>query len=79
MSGEEEALGFLKILVAREELEIEDGQRLESLAVGARDVLSLPISAERKAEALSTWLLDQPAVADLYIADDDLAEVLAEW
>jgi hypothetical protein len=28
---------------------------------------------------LSEWLLDQESVADLFIGDDDLAEILEQW
>ena len=79
MSAEQEALGFLQILIKREELELEEDEELSSLVSGACEILALPVSPERKASALSEWLLDQPAVADLYIADDDLAEILSQW
>ncbi|MFT5459781.1 MAG: hypothetical protein ACI9K2_006296, partial [Myxococcota bacterium] len=79
MDPDEEAAGLLGVMIAREALELEEDFGLESLIAGTRTILELPTGPERKAVALSEWLLDQPAVADLYIGDDDLAELLAEW
>ena len=79
MSAEGEAKSLLDLLVRGDHLELEDDHDTAELATGAAEFLSLPISAETKASHLSEWLLDQPAVADLYIGDDDLAQILAQW
>ncbi len=79
MSAEDEAAGLLNLLINGDHLELEEGHEVSELAAGASDILALPISGENKAPRFSEWLLDQPAVADLYIADDDLAEILDQW
>jgi hypothetical protein len=79
MSAEEEAKGLLTLLVNGDHLELEDDHEVDELAPGAAEILALPISGESKAPRLSEWLLEQPAVADLFIGDDDLAEILDQW
>jgi hypothetical protein len=79
MSAEEEANQFLELLVGREDLEIEEGHAAAELVPGVVEILKQPISPARVAAQLSEWLLDQEQVADLYIDDDSLAELLAEW
>ena len=79
LSAEGEAKSLLDLLVRGDHLELEDDHDTAELAAGAAEFLSLPVSAETKASHLSEWLLDQPAVADLYIGDDDLAQILTQW
>jgi hypothetical protein len=79
MSADEEARGFLKILVGREDLELEEGHSLGELVSGAADIMQRPMTPSNMAAELSEWLLDQESVADLYIDDDSLGELLAEW
>lgn len=74
-----EARSLLNLLVDGDHLEVEDDTDLDELAAGVARVLALPGNAERKAERLSEWLLAQEGVADLYIGDDDLAELLERW
>ena len=77
MSADEEARQFLQLLVNREDLELEE-ESVESL-LDASEILQSPASATRMASMLSEWLLDQDAVADLYIDDESLAELLSQW
>lgn len=79
MSAEEEAKRLLELLVAGDHLELEDDHEVDELAAGAAAILALPIPGEKKAPRFSEWLLDQPAVADLFIGDDDLGEILDQW
>ncbi|MCB9686973.1 MAG: hypothetical protein H6735_18180 [Alphaproteobacteria bacterium] len=74
-----EARSLLKLLIDGDHLELEDDGDLDALAEGVVEILALPWSAERKAHRLSEWLLAQDGVADLYIGDDDLAEILDRW
>ncbi|MEQ1572439.1 MAG: hypothetical protein ABMA64_42860, partial [Myxococcota bacterium] len=78
--GEEgEAKGLLDILVNGDHLELEGDAEVESLVPGVAKILSLSLPSDAKATRLSTWLLDQEEVADLFIDDDDLAEILERW
>lgn len=79
MSATQEAKSFLELLEKREELELEEEHRVDELAKGAADILATPLSWDAKATALSEWLIEQPAVADLFIDDESLSELLAQW
>lgn len=79
MSPREEAIGFLDVLIGREELELEDDYTAADLADGVSQILQLPIGDAAKAEKVSAWLLDQDEVADLFIDDDTLAQIVAQW
>lgn len=79
MTPLQEATTFVEILIAREALELEDGYTPASIASGVSQVLQIPMGDEAKAKRLSDWLLDQDAVADLYIDDESLAEIVAQW
>lgn len=72
-----EARSLLELLVAGDHLELEGD--LEALVDGVRQILALPLPSEAKATRLSEWLLDQPEVADLFVGDDELAEILERW
>lgn len=74
-----EARSLLQLLINGDHLELEDDGSIDDLAAGVVEILSLPWSPERKAHRLSEWLLSQDGVADLYIGDDDLAEILERW
>jgi hypothetical protein len=75
----EEATNFIDLLIEREALALEEDATPADLAAGVAKILGGPLGPERKAKALSTWLMDQPAVADLYVDDDDLATILDQW
>lgn len=79
VTAESSARAFLDLLVDRDGLEIEEGHDLDELVAGAANILEQKGSPERKAHRLSEWLLAQPAVADLFIDDDDLADILSQW
>lgn len=74
-----EARSLLELLINGDHLELEDDGDVGSLAEGVSEILGLPWSSERKAHRLSEWLLAQDGVADLFIGDDDLAEILERW
>lgn len=74
-----EARSLLDLLVAQENLELEEDADLDDLVEGVAEILALPLSPETKATRLSEWLLEQEAVADLFIGDDDLAVILERW
>jgi len=79
VSDADAARGLLKLLVEQDGLEIEEGHDLEELVSGTVQVLAMPARPEAQASALASWLLDQPAVADLYVDDEDLAGILEQW
>ncbi|MCB9678559.1 MAG: hypothetical protein H6737_25885 [Alphaproteobacteria bacterium] len=74
-----EAVSLLRLLIDREELEMEDDHEPEELGSGVASILATPMSFEKKASVLSEWLLEQPQVADLYVDDETLGEILSEW
>ena len=75
----EQGLGFLQILLGQDALEIEEGHEVNEIAEGVGTILSRDASSEVLAETLSNWLLEQPAVGDLFIGDEDLASMLEQW
>lgn len=79
ISEEQEAAGLLQLLIDRDGLELEDAFEVDHLVPGVVQILARPMSSEAKATALSEWLLSQDAVADLFIGDGDLAEILEQW
>ena len=79
MALDEQGIGFLEILLAQDALEIEEGHVVDEIAGGVGAILSRDASSEVLAETLSNWLLDQPAVGDLFIGDEDLASLLEQW
>ncbi len=74
-----EALELLRMLVQREGVILQAGVGPEALADGVAAVLARRGSAEKKAEALSAWLMAQDAVEDVFIDDEELASVLERW
>lgn len=74
-----EARGLLDLLVEGGNLELEDDFEIDGLIPGVKKILSMRLAPEAKASKLSSWLLSQDQVADLFIADDDLAEILERW
>jgi hypothetical protein len=79
LGADGEARKLLDLLITGDNLEVEDDTDLDELATGVARILALPGSSERKATRLSEWLLQQEGVADLFIGDDDLAEILERW
>ena len=74
-----EATRFLNLLIEREDLELEPDRRVDELVEGVGAILYSGASELAMAVAISEWLLKQDAVADLYIDDDSLAALLAQW
>jgi hypothetical protein len=79
MGLKEQGLGFLRILLAQDALEIEEGHEVGEIAEGVGLILSKDTSSEVLAETLSNWLLEQPAVGDLFVGDEDLEAMLDQW
>jgi hypothetical protein len=79
LGADAEAKGLLDLLVEGGNLELEDDSEVDGLIPGVKKILSLPLAPEAKASRLSSWLLSQEEVADLFIGDDDLAEILERW
>jgi hypothetical protein len=74
-----EAARFLQLLIQRDDLELEEDRTIEELVDGVGSILHSGASELPMAVALSEWLLEQDAVADLFIDDDSLAGLLAQW
>ena len=73
------AEGLLKLLVEGGDLELEDGHALSELIGGAAPIVASMRPSSSKAEALSSWLFSQDAVAELYMDDESLATLLEQW
>ncbi len=78
-SADEEARGLLQLMIARDALELEEDFDVSALVHGVMPILAMPVPPLKMAEILSGWLLEQDAVADLYVGDEDLAEILEQW
>lgn len=76
---EREAYDFLRLLVDNDHLELSDGHEVDALVKGVAPILSGRAAAESKAARLSAWLLDQPEVDELFLDDEELAELLEQW
>lgn len=74
-----DARGLLQYLVDQEQLELDDGGTVDELVAGAAQILASARAPESRAQALSAWLFTQDAVAELYVDDDALAELIASW
>ena len=74
-----DARGLLGFLVEREQLELEPDHEVDELVAGAAPILASPKPPSARAAALSEWLFDQDAVAELYIDDDSLAGLIEQW
>ena len=69
----------MELLIARDALELEEDFEISALVDGVMPILAMQVPPSRMAEILSEWLLEQDAVADLYVGDEDLAEILEQW
>jgi len=74
-----EAISLIELLIRREDLELEEDHHPADLGRGVAEILSMPISYDAKAASLSEWLLEQPAIADIYVDDETLSELLSQW
>ncbi|MFK7929849.1 MAG: hypothetical protein AB8H79_16770 [Myxococcota bacterium] len=74
-----DARGLLEFLVEREELELEPDHTVDELVAGAAPILASPKPPSARAAALSEWLFEQDAVAELYVDDDSLASLIEQW
>jgi hypothetical protein len=73
----EEAEDVLEMLLQAEALELSEGARVDDLVPGVARLLAIGSDDEEELAArLSAWLLEQPAVADLFIDDEKLGEIL---
>jgi hypothetical protein len=73
------AKGLLELLVKGEDLELEDGFSVDDLVGGAAPIIAAMRPSTQKATALTEWLFQQDAVAELYMDDDSLASLLEQW
>ena len=78
-SADQEARGLLQLMIARDALELEEDFEISALVDGVVPILAMRVLPMKMAEILSEWLLEQDAVADLYVGDEDLAEILEQW
>lgn len=78
-SPEAEALSFLKLLIDNDHLELVEDREPEDLVRGLAPILASGHGPEAKAATVSSWLLDQEAVEELYMDDESLAALLAQW
>jgi hypothetical protein len=74
-----DARGLLNLLVEQGQLELEDGASVDDLVPGAAPILASPKKPHARAKALSEWLFDVPGVAELFIDDEALAQLIARW
>jgi len=79
MSSEQEAWAFVQLLIDQEHLELVEGAHSSSLAPEMARLLAKRTSNESKAAAIANWLIEHPAVEEVYIDDDSLAELLERW
>jgi len=66
-------------LVGRGEVELEPDHAVEGLVGGASPILASAKPPSARAAALSEWLFEQDAVAELYVDDDSLASLIDQW
>lgn len=78
-SVEAEALSFLKLLIDNDHLELAEDHEPDELVSGLAPILALNAGPAIKASTLSNWLLEQDAVEELYMDDESLEELLAQW
>lgn len=74
-----DARGLLQYLIDHEQLELEPDHDVDELVAGAAPILASAKPPDARAQALSGWLFTQDAVAELYIDDDALASLIAQW
>ncbi|TVQ92713.1 MAG: hypothetical protein EA397_06040 [Deltaproteobacteria bacterium] len=79
VSDPADARGLLAYLVEREQLELEDECTVDELVEGAAPILASSKPPAARAEALSSWLFKQDEVAELYIDDEALADLISQW
>jgi hypothetical protein len=73
------AVRLLQYLADENLLELEDGAPLSELGAGVARILAAARNPVAAASRLSKWLLAQPQVAELYIDDGALEDLLARW
>ena len=82
-TAEESALLFLRILVQEEYLELTDSDALPDIAAQVSWLFEANLSnyddAYQTAEALTTKLLEQDSVEEIYLSDEELARRLRRW
>lgn len=79
MTPSEGAQRLLEFMLQREELELEPGHEPEELASKVAALLEVHEEPAEQARALSAFLLSQDAVAELYLDDGALEQLLAQW
>jgi hypothetical protein len=74
-----EAKRFMQMLVGNGHLELAGKDAMEKLAPRLADLLGAEVSPGKKAESISSWLVAQDEVVDLYLDDGALEDLLAVW
>ncbi|MGC6417998.1 MAG: hypothetical protein ACON3Z_12830 [Bradymonadia bacterium] len=73
------AQSFIELLVKNEKLELVEGETGDELALGLAPMLEAEGRANKKAELIMDWLLDQPTVEDVYLSDDEMVSLIRQW
>ena len=69
----------MRHLVEAGALELTPGSTVEALAGGVAAFLDSEPDPTVYAQRLSSWLFEQPEVAELYASDEQLGALLASW
>ena len=75
----DEAMGFLKILIEEQHLELEPGTDLRALAASATRYICGNENSEFRAKELIAWLLKAEGVYDIFCKDEVIVDLLAQW
>lgn len=75
----EGAGALLALLEEHHHIELGPEVDRDALVHGIRAILATEDRPRAKAQSLADWLIEQPGVEELYIADDDLSRILAAW
>jgi hypothetical protein len=74
-----EAKRFMQMLMGNGHLELAGKDALEKLAPQLGQLLGAEVSPGKKAVSISSWLVAQDEVVDLYLDDSALEDLLAVW
>jgi hypothetical protein len=74
-----EAKRFMQMLMGNGHLELAGKDAMERLAPRLGELLGAEVSPGKKAESISSWLVAQDEVVDLYLDDGALEDLLAVW
>ena len=75
----DDAMGFLKILIEQQHLELEPGTDLRTLAASSTRYICGNENPEFRAKELIAWLLKAEGVYDIFCKDEVIVDLLAQW